>query len=544
MARRQVIYNDDSEGVHEARPGSARADLEAWVDLPLTRIPVDTYAWCTAFPDIVMHNSKVGEVYGRRFETPPNQPAAVIAELHAQGTDVLEVVAARARQHDVEIVASVRMSDTHHRQPDPQNPSAPQFLIDHPEYVIKRQDGVSETALDYSFPEVRAHRLAILRELAENYDIDGLELDFVRWGKHFAREEAPFKIGIMTEFVGQVRQVLDEAARQRGCDRMILGAQVLRSLYLNHLCGLDPRTWVEKGWLDYIIQCDFNCTDPQIPVAEFAEFCKDSPCTHHVRMGNMVGGRWGAKPFITGRKVVYHRKRSYGGMILTPAEARGAAANAYGFGADGIGLWNLCCDTGLRHYQKTGKPDMAHEQFVKNMHEWANEVASPDRVRAGRRVYHYLPIYKGEKVMDRNYPVNELRTGPAGQPAQIVKFPPKSLGFRQVFRFLMADGRDGGKLNGTLRLRMLQSTLEDRFALDINGKPINPAYVRRADEPDDELPAVWYEVGLSHCPPFAGQNELGITPLEVNLHPALDGDAAFLYEPYPYMEELIVTVNP
>ena len=543
MARR-LIYNDDSQGVHEARPGSAQADLEAWVDFPLTRLPVDTYTWCIAFPDIVMHNSKAGEVYGARFETPPKQAAAAIAELHAQGTDVLEVVAARARRHDVEMIAGIRMGDTHPRHPDPANPGVSQFLIEHPQYVIKRLDGASDTALDYSFPEVREHRFAILRELAENYDIHGLELDFVRWGKFFARDEAPFKVAIMTEFVGRVRRMLEEVARERGCDRFILGSQVLRSLHLSHLAGLDPKTWVENGWLDYVIQCDFNCTDPQVPVAEFAAFCADTPCTHHVRMGNMMGGRWGRKPLITGRDAAYHRKHGYGGMVLTPEEARGAATNAYGFGADGIGLWNLCCDTGVHHYRKGGQPEMAHETFVANIHAWANAVASPDSVLAGRRVYHYLPIYKGERVLDRNYPVNCLRTGPNGEPVQVVTFPPRSQGFRQVYRFLMADGRSGEQLTGTLRLRMLQSTLEDRFALDINGAPVDEAHVRREAVPDDELPAVWYEVALEDCPPFAGENELGMTPTAlVTCRDDLEGEAALLYEAYPYMEELIVTVE-
>ena len=539
---RRVIYNDDSQGVPEARPGSAREDIEAWVDRPLTRIPVDTYAWCIAFPDIVMHNSKVAEVYGRRFETPPNPAAVVVRELHTQGTDVLEVVAARARGHGVEVVASVRMNDTHHRQPDLQNPGVSQFLVDHPEYVIARQDGISETALDYSFPEVREHRLAILRELAENYDIDGIELDFTRWAKCFARHEAPFKIEIMTTFVGQVRQMLDAAARLRGRDRLTLGVQALRSLYLNHLCGLDPKTWVQRGWLDYIIQCDYNCTDPQIPVAEFAEFCKDSPCTLHVRMGNMMGAFWSGKPFMTDRKTAYNKNRSYGGMVLTAAEARGAAANAYGFGADGIGLWNLCCNMGDNH--KRGKINIPREEFQEDMLTWAAEVASPERVWAGQRVYHFAPIYKGETIRNRNYAVNGLRTGPAGEPTQIVFFSPETQGFRQVFRFWMADGKDGRKLDGTLRLRILQATDEDRFAFDVNGEPIDPAHVGCEVERDDELPAVWYEVALSHCPAFAGHNELGIKPLKVVGHRPQEDRAAELYGVCPYMEELIVTVNP
>ena len=179
MAARRVIYNDDSQGVYETRPGSAEADLRSWVDKPLSQIPVDTYAWCIAFPDIVMHNSKVGEVVGQRFADPPGQSAVAIRELHQAGTDVMHVVADQAHRHGVEIVASMRMNDTHQRQPNPNDPGVPQLLLDHPEYAIRRQDGVQETALDYGFSEVRDYRLAILRELAEDYDVDGLFTDFV-----------------------------------------------------------------------------------------------------------------------------------------------------------------------------------------------------------------------------------------------------------------------------------------------------------------------------------------------------------------------------
>jgi len=505
---RRIIYNDDSQGVYETRRGHAREDLEAWVDKPFSRIPIDTYTWCICFPDICMHNTRAGEIYGARFGSPPNSAATAIAELHEQDTDVLEVVAARTRKHGAEIIASMRMNDTHGMFPDPQDPQMSRFLIEHPQWVIERLDGIPERALDYSFPEVRAHRLAILRELAEHYDIDGVELDFTRWAKFFARHEAPFKLDVMTEFVGQVRRILDEAAAKRGRERLVLGAQVQESLYLCHLSGLDPKTWVEQGWLDYVIQCDFNCTNPQIPVAQFAAFCQGTHCTHHVRMGNMMAGGWSKKPFMTGRKTVaYKNNPGYGGMVLTPEEARGAAANAYSFGADGIGLWNICCNMGARHKARATGPD--REKSQEDLFAWIGQIESPEKVWAGSRHYHFVPIYKKEKLPVRNYAVNGLLTGPTGSLCQIVTFWPNSKGFRQVYRFLMADGKDGEPLKGRLRVRILQSTLEDAFDFDINGKKIAADKMKRTFVPDDELPAVWYEVDLTNCPPFAGDHSRG-----------------------------------
>ena len=78
---RRLIYNDDSQGVGETRPGHAAEDLRAWVDKPLSRLAVDTYVWCIAFPDVCMHQSVAGEVYGVRFDESPNRAAAAIEEL-------------------------------------------------------------------------------------------------------------------------------------------------------------------------------------------------------------------------------------------------------------------------------------------------------------------------------------------------------------------------------------------------------------------------------------------------------------------------------
>ena len=529
---RRTIYNDDSQGVHEARPGRVATDLRAWVDKPLSRLSIDTYVWCIAFPDICMHRTEVGEVYGARFDQAPNQGVAAIAELHGDGTDVLEVVAAQARRHEVEFIAGVRMNDTHGLYPNPADPQMARFLLEHPEWVIRRDDGVPERALDYSVPQVREHRLAILRELAENYDIDGIELDFTRWPKFFSRSEAPAKAPLMTRFVGDVRQMLDEVARARGRKPFVLGVQVLESLYLNLLAGLEPKTWVGEGWIDFLIQCDFNCTNPQLPVAEFAEFCRPSDCTHHVRMGNMMGGSWSGKPHVGPRPTAaYKNNPGYGGMVLTPEEARGAAANIYGFGADGVGLWNICCNMGERH--KAGATGNDRGKFQEDMMAWVEAVEAPEKVWAGERVYHFLPLYKRDALPVRNYPVNALLQGPTGWPTQIVTFGNQSQGFRQVYRFVCADGERGGEdLRVRMRWRILGALPDDRFVFDLNGKEL-PTTAEAAG--DAELPAVWYAVDLVGDEALKGENELGMV-LEGRAKGGLTLDA-------PYMEELEVSTG-
>lgn len=48
--------------------------------------------------------------------------------------------------------------------------------------------GQDQTKLSYAFPEVRAFKLEILREVAER-DIDGINLDFLRHPNFFGYEE-------------------------------------------------------------------------------------------------------------------------------------------------------------------------------------------------------------------------------------------------------------------------------------------------------------------------------------------------------------------
>jgi hypothetical protein len=58
-----------------------------------------------------------------------------------------------------------------------------EFSKTHPEFRWRRRDGRSyHSQLSFAFPEVRAYKLAILKELLDGYDIDGIFLDWIRTG--------------------------------------------------------------------------------------------------------------------------------------------------------------------------------------------------------------------------------------------------------------------------------------------------------------------------------------------------------------------------
>ena len=221
----RTVYTADTQSLMEA-PAIGTADfVRAWVQRETAKVPITTYVQDAALPDMCMYDSKVGEVFGDRFgndlarlKTPTDRNQALaIRALRQEGTDVLRIVAQTLRPRGIEVLAGVRMSDTHHGQIAFDVPLCPRFTIDHPEWVIRQPDDRgNETAMDYSIPGVREHRLAILRELAARPELDGLELNFIRWGKHFPRDQGAAKAPVMTEFVGRVRALLDMAASSRG----------------------------------------------------------------------------------------------------------------------------------------------------------------------------------------------------------------------------------------------------------------------------------------------------------------------------------------
>ena len=58
-----------------------------------------------------------------------------------------------------------------------------EFAKKHPEYRWHKRDGTPyHSQLSFAFPEVRKYKLAIVKELLANYELDGLFLDWIRTG--------------------------------------------------------------------------------------------------------------------------------------------------------------------------------------------------------------------------------------------------------------------------------------------------------------------------------------------------------------------------
>lgn len=276
----------------------------------------------------------------------------VAGRYRREGFDGFAVLVDAVRQSGREAFATLRMNDVHMVTLDHgQGPYTDAFYRAHPEWRL------AAGGLNYAVPEVRAHRLAMLEELVRRYPFNGLELDFLRGPPFFppnaaapagatsdaktggeaarwtepdpnavdlARDDVSARAPVMTEFVGEVRAMVNRVSREQG-RRIELCARVPSSLAGCRRIGLDVAEWHRRGYLDFVTVGKFLQLVQDLPVAEFKQALPGLPVGASIDY--VVGG-----PLIDG----YFHPRDGTAEIY-----RGAAAALYAQGADSLTLFNM-----------------------------------------------------------------------------------------------------------------------------------------------------------------------------------------------------------
>ena len=193
-------------------------------------------------------------------------------ELFAQGTDPLKLAVEYAREQKLEAFVSFRMNDTHdaaHRQDKPY-PLFPKFKTEHPEYLFgsenQRPPYCNWSAVDYAQPAVRQRFLDLAKETCENYELDGVECDFMRHAQLFKRvgqgETATAdELSMLTEMMANLRGITETIGRKR--ERPILIAiRVPDSAEYCRAIGIDLENWLQQKLVDILITTSYFQLNP------------------------------------------------------------------------------------------------------------------------------------------------------------------------------------------------------------------------------------------------------------------------------------------
>lgn len=302
----RFIYNSDANHMYYYKtPPMSVADLQGYVD-EVVGTGVTTFFASPNWGMLMSYPSEVTEMIGSQLseeelaeyhkigltkKISTERAFANYYGLYNSGHDPFGVMIERAREKKLEVFISFRPNEIH----DVQNPDSlivTKFWKDHPQWRVgKIGDKINPIfaeiiggrkdhpvhpivaswfpgALNFAVPEVRAQRLAELRECCQRYPIDGLDIDFQRFPIYFPQDEGPQHQATMTAWMREIRAMTREVGEQRGRP-ILLSARVMARPRQNLAIGLDPVTWAKEGLIDFIEVSHYLRNDFPLPIEEY-----------------------------------------------------------------------------------------------------------------------------------------------------------------------------------------------------------------------------------------------------------------------------------
>ena len=297
---------------------------------PIDGSQVDTLLYCFGSGNTAEYASDVLERPGAadhfQFQSDDvryrSENARKLADM---GANPPEVISKAAHERGLEVFFSLRMNDTHDNGMDSEYPT---FKREHPEWLVPQlRDNLVNiqapgharpcpTTLNFAVREVRELKLAVIREVFEKWDFDGIELDWSRHGSHFIPGTEYANRRFLTDFTREVRKIAEAGARRLGHPVYVF-ARVPETLHGCTVGGYDVAQWFREDLVDGLILGDMVLNTPYL--SQFRDV--------------MVGRPVLLYPSVYGYGMGY--------PLWDDATIRGVAANLWAAGADGLATYNL-----------------------------------------------------------------------------------------------------------------------------------------------------------------------------------------------------------
>ena len=344
---------------------------------------------------------------------------------------------------------SVRMNDGHHLE----NINKPKgeiqswmsdflsrFYHDNQKYVLGNSESPdwSQKVLDWTNKEVRDYKYKLIRDLCENYDIDGLELDFIRYYSYFNIQNTTSdeRVQIITDFVSDVRKLLD-ATSVNGKYRY-LSVRVPSTYGMLDYLGLDIQRLSNVG-VDIFNVSPSYVNDTQPDISEIKNAAGNKFVCVEITHCNLQGS---------------NKSGAYDGFTFartTPNQIYTTAHYAYARGADGVSAFNFA------YYREHGEGERG--PFNEPPFEVFKNVRDKNFVAHVAHQYYLFPATFGTNFgnipnvqVNRKVMVNKL--------------------FGFTFDIAIPDG---GYLNdGKFRLRFNENASDGKWTVKLNGVELAP----------------------------------------------------------------------
>ncbi len=436
---RRIIYNDD--GCH-GTPGTTAEDWLACRVRQVVGTQVDAISYCTGGGGVFWaHQPKVGEALGAWVEEGDDpyvkQMRDTLVAMNKLGTDPLSAVIDYGHKNHMEVFWSYRMNN-------PECSFAPwarsRKKRDNPACIM----GVAAdwkkypltdprawwTLSDYENPEVRDDIVRMVEDICQRYDVDGIELDFIRHPLFFrpnleGKPVQPQHVAMMTDMVRKIRAVTEQQSLRRGRPILVL----VRAPLSVQSCldiGLDIRAYLEQDLIDILIAGQDYI---QMAVASSLKDMVDLAHQYQVPAYALLVP---PKPYDRYR---YDNRAWWA-----------AAMNRWHWGADGIYLFNLF-------------PSEPDERF--------SQLGSVETLKGRDKIYA-IDNPAQESVLGT---FKLVMVGPNRLPITLVPDQPATAKL-PVGEDILANAPPGKQASALLRLRVAGMAQGDAFQLTFNGHPL------------------------------------------------------------------------
>ena len=298
---------------------------------------IDSVGWCWSEGNEAPYPSKV-------LPTLLDHP--VFRRL-PEGVDLVRICCDETRKRGIESFFSLRINGGDHDRGAA--PKLPQKW-DHKERLINWNpdpDGPPEYISPYhksafwnfAAEGTRDLKIRALREVAENYDFDGIEVDYARNSPVLPPGQQWEQRAALTEFMRTLRRTLQQVASQRGRP-LLIGARVPETVVGCHFDGIDIELWMRERLVDVLT---LGCRTMEVDLADFRRLADETgiklyPCTDFV-----------------------HKPDGYDPGVA--AVGRGIYANWWQQGADAVSTFNYTYGgQDWRLYEEIGSPETLRDK--------------------------------------------------------------------------------------------------------------------------------------------------------------------------------------
>lgn len=270
--------------------------------------------------------------------------------MHSGGKPIHEMYEA-AKREGLKFFFTYRMNDCHYLEKT-HSPLLDTFWRNHPELRIKDYGGVhpnmhsqlANLLQNYMYPEVRQHYLSILEELLAEFDIDGLEMDFMRKPCLVPLPQVEEGREVVTGFVRDVRNLLDRYGAMRGKE-LPLCVRVPHNVQMCYDLAMDVVRWSAEGLVQMVnVSSSYLTNMYALDIKGFREQLPAARIYGEMHYSFAYGAKW----------------PNYGRKFIRQTTRNQYQTAAYYFmnrGADGVSVFNF---VGTRQHEFNDPRARAH----------------------------------------------------------------------------------------------------------------------------------------------------------------------------------------